>query len=76
MLLLPHPFGPTMALIPHGKGISSLSMKDLKPVMEIFLILIGTSRAGISPRQKDIEPIFIIHSKFPIDCKDLIQHPV
>jgi hypothetical protein len=34
-----------MPLIPVGKEIASLSMKDLKPIMEIFLIFIQASPA-------------------------------
>jgi hypothetical protein len=47
ILLLPHPFGPTIALMPNGKEISSLSMKDLKPIMDSLLIFILTSHAQL-----------------------------
>jgi hypothetical protein len=43
ILLFQHPFGPTMALNPRGKGISSFSGKDLKPISDTFLIFMDAS---------------------------------
>jgi hypothetical protein len=44
--------------------------------MEILLILIGTSQAGLSSHQKDMASVSRIHNKFSIDCKDFIPHRV
>jgi hypothetical protein len=46
ILLLPHPLGPTIALIPLGRWTSNLSMKDLNPIMETFFIFIQASPAN------------------------------
>ena len=50
MLLFPHPFGPTMALKPSGKGMSSFSGKDLKPTRDTFLIFMDPSKQGHAHR--------------------------
>jgi hypothetical protein len=45
ILLFPQPLGPTTALMPTGKDISCLSMNDLNPIMDSFLIFIPIPRA-------------------------------
>jgi len=37
ILLLPEPFGPTIAVIFYLNSISILSAKDLNPIISIFL---------------------------------------
>ena len=62
MLLLPQPFGPTIAVIPGSSRTTVLSANDLKPISSSCLKYIYTNQPRLNEPARNIVLVIVIGS--------------